>query len=98
MREAKMARKTKETDIKITLQIDGTGKSSINTGIGFFDHMLTGFAKHGFFDLNVNVEGDILFCPWMMRWCFVPLILAEDPIWIFNAISPQRNAVILKTN
>lgn len=59
MREAKMSRKTKETDIKVTLQLDGNGKSNINTGIGFFDHMLTGFAKHGFFDLNVNVEGDL---------------------------------------
>lgn len=59
MREAKMSRKTKETDIKVTLQLDGTGKSAVHTGIGFFDHMLTGFAKHGFFDLNVNVEGDL---------------------------------------
>ena len=54
-----MSRKTKETDIKVTLQLDGTGKSNIHTGIGFFDHMLTGFAKHGFFDLNVTVEGDL---------------------------------------
>lgn len=59
MREAKMTRKTKETDIKLSINLDGSGKSTINTGIGFFDHMLTGFAKHGFFDLNVSVDGDL---------------------------------------
>ncbi len=52
-------RKTKETDIAITFNIDGTGKSNISTGIGFFDHMLEGFAKHGFFDLNCKVTGDL---------------------------------------
>ena len=51
-------RKTKETDIQASLSIDGTGKSMINTGIGFFNHMLEGFSKHGFFDLNLNCEGD----------------------------------------
>ena len=52
-------RKTKETDIQASLSIDGTGKSMINTGIGFFNHMLEGFSKHGFFDLNLNCEGDL---------------------------------------
>ena len=59
MREAKVARKTLETDIKIAINLDGTGKSDISTGIGFFDHMLCGFAKHGFFDLDVKIKGDL---------------------------------------
>ena len=53
------SRKTKETDINLTLNLDGTGVSNINTGIGFFDHMLTGFAKHGLFDLDLQVKGDL---------------------------------------
>ena len=52
-------RKTKETDIHITLNLDGTGVSNIHTGIGFFDHMLTEFAKHGMFDLDLQVTGDL---------------------------------------
>lgn len=58
-RTAHIDRKTKETDIKLTLGIDGTGVSEIKTGIGFFDHMLTGFSKHGFFDLTLSVNGDL---------------------------------------
>lgn len=58
-RTAQIDRKTKETDIKLTLGIDGTGVSEIKTGIGFFDHMLTGFSKHGFFDLTLSVNGDL---------------------------------------
>lgn len=56
---AEITRKTKETDIHLSLTLDGTGKSEINTGIGFFDHMLAGFAKHGLFDLTVSVKGDL---------------------------------------
>jgi len=59
MRNAEITRKTKETDILVQLNIDGTGKSEINTGIGFFDHMLEGFSKHGFFDLICKVNGDL---------------------------------------
>ena len=58
-RKSIVERKTKETDIYISLSLDGTGKSDIHTGIGFFDHMLEGFARHGFFDLKVNVMGDL---------------------------------------
>ncbi len=58
-RTAEMERNTKETQIKMELHIDGTGESEINTGIGFFDHMLEGFSKHGFFDLKLHVNGDL---------------------------------------
>lgn len=58
-RTANINRKTKETDISMKLNIDGTGASSVDTGIGFFDHMLTGFSKHGFFNLNLQVKGDL---------------------------------------
>ena len=58
-REAHLERKTKETDIRLELCLDGSGKSSVDTGIGFFDHMLEGFAKHGFFDLKLSVKGDL---------------------------------------
>lgn len=58
-RIAKLQRKTKETDIRINFNIDGRGISMINTGIGFFNHMLEGVAKHGFFDLQLECEGDL---------------------------------------
>lgn len=58
-RTADYVRKTKETDISLHLNLDGTGSSSIHTGIGFFDHMLDGFARHSLFDLKVNVAGDL---------------------------------------
>ena len=58
-RIAKCTRTTNETDITLEFNIDGKGQSKIDTGIGFFDHMLTSFAKHGFFDLNVTVKGDL---------------------------------------
>jgi len=58
-RTASVKRTTKETDIDLSIKIDGTGSTKVNTGIGFFDHMLTGFGKHGFFDLDVTVKGDL---------------------------------------
>ena len=58
MRTAEINRKTNETDIKLTLNLDGTGKSEIDTGCGFLDHMLTLFARHGGFDLTVSCKGD----------------------------------------
>ena len=59
MRTAEINRKTNETDIKIKLNIDGKGVRNINTGVGFFDHMLDLFAKHGMFDLDVECMGDV---------------------------------------
>ncbi|MBP5411044.1 MAG: imidazoleglycerol-phosphate dehydratase HisB [Lachnospiraceae bacterium] len=58
-RRATVNRKTGETNISAELTIDGTGKYDIKTGIGFFDHMLAGFAKHGLFDLNLTAVGDL---------------------------------------
>lgn len=58
-RSTTVERKTKETDISVILNIDGLGKSEIDTGIGFFNHMLEGFSKHGFFDLKCVVKGDL---------------------------------------
>lgn len=57
-REAQITRKTKETDISVTLRLDGTGEGRISTTVPFFDHMLTLFARHGFFDLAVAAKGD----------------------------------------
>lgn len=59
MRSSEIKRKTAETDISLSLCLDGSGESSINTGVGFLDHMLTLFAKHGHFDLDVTCKGDI---------------------------------------
>ena len=58
-RVAKISRKTGETDITMKLNLDGSGKASVDTGIGFFDHMLNSFARHGLFDLEVSVKGDL---------------------------------------
>ena len=58
-RVAEVTRKTQETDIKVLLNLDGSGASNIATGIGFFDHMLQGFTKHGFYDMDVTVNGDL---------------------------------------
>jgi len=59
MRKAHVERKTSETEIVIDLNLDGSGKTDIATGIGFFDHMLNSFARHGFFDLTCKVKGDL---------------------------------------
>lgn len=59
MRKAEISRTTNETNIKITVNLDGTGTAHMNTGIGFFDHMLTQVAVHGLFDLSIEAEGDL---------------------------------------
>ena len=58
-RQATVTRETRETRITVTIDLDGTGKADLSTGIGFFDHMLDGFARHGLFDLTVRCEGDL---------------------------------------
>ncbi len=58
-RTARIARTTKETDIELSIDLDGTGTTDIDTGIGFFDHMLTAFGRHGLFDLSVRAKGDL---------------------------------------
>ncbi|MBN1120038.1 MAG: imidazoleglycerol-phosphate dehydratase HisB [Anaerolineae bacterium] len=59
MRQAKITRNTNETQIELTLNVDGSGKASIDTGVGFFDHMLHHIAVHGLFDLDVKASGDL---------------------------------------
>ena len=58
-RIGRVERTTKETDIAIAIDLDGTGSTDVDTGIGFFDHMLTAFGRHGLFDLSVEVKGDL---------------------------------------
>lgn len=59
MRSAKLSRKTAETDISLSIALDGTGRSEISTGVGFFDHMLTHLSRHGLFDLDIKAIGDL---------------------------------------
>ena len=60
IRQATVKRKTSETDINLFIRLDGSGDAQVDTGIGFFDHMLKSFAKHGMFDLKLNVTGDLI--------------------------------------
>ena len=59
MREAEIQRTTYETDIKLRINLDGSGRSTIDTGIGFFDHMLALFARHGALDMRLSLKGDL---------------------------------------
>ena len=59
VREAEVRRRTKETDVRVRLSLDGTGQSQVSTGVAFLDHMLELFARHGLFDLEVECRGDL---------------------------------------
>ena len=59
MRKAEVKRRSKETDIKVKLNLDGKGETKVSSGIGFFDHMLEAMAKHGLFDLDASISGDL---------------------------------------
>lgn len=59
MRSASISRRTAETDVSVSIGLDGTGRSTISTGVGFFDHMLELFARHGLFDVEAKVTGDL---------------------------------------
>ena len=58
-RTAKVTRKTKETDIMVNLEVDGSGQAAIETGMPFFNHMLDAFSRHGFFNLDIQAKGDL---------------------------------------
>jgi imidazoleglycerol-phosphate dehydratase len=58
-RRAEITRETKETHIRVLVDLDGTGKSNVSTGVGFFDHMLESFAKHSAIDLEIEAKGDL---------------------------------------
>ena len=75
-RTATITRTTKETDIAMTLSLDGSGKSKISTGIGFFDHMLDGFTRHGLFDMKLSVKGDLYVCA--VDLCGRPYLSFDD--------------------
>ena len=73
-RTATVTRETRETRITATLSLDGTGKAELATGIGFFDHMLDGFARHGLFDLTLRCEGDLnVYCHHTIEDCGIVL-------------------------
>ena len=79
-RQATIHRKTSETDIELFLCLDGEGNAQVDTGIGFFDHMLKSFAKHGMFDLNLKVTGPIQ---------IVIILVLVNPWLVINALSPR---------
>ena len=77
-REASVERNTKETEIKLKINLDGTGYSDIETGVGFFDHMLDGFTRHGLFDLSVRVHGHNIQQSTYVAFLLIPLETAYD--------------------
>lgn len=103
-RTSEKKRETKETSITVSLNLDGSGQSDIDTGIGFFDHMLEGFAKHGYFDLTLKCTGDLLVdghhtvedCGIVLGEAFKEALGSKEGITRFgNMTLPMDDALVL---
>ena len=103
-RNSEIKRETKETSITVSLDLDGSGKADIDTGIGFFDHMLEGFAKHGYFDLTLKCTGDLLVdghhtvedCGIVLGQAFREALGSKEGITRFgNMTLPMDDALVL---
>lgn len=103
-RNSEIKRETKETSITVSLDLDGSGKADIDTGIGFFDHMLEGFAKHGYFDLTLKCTGDLLVdghhtvedCGIVLGQAFLEALGSKEGITRFgNMTLPMDDALVL---
>ena len=92
MRKATIKRKTKETDIAVTVSLDGTGKASIDSGIGFFDHMLEQLARHSLIDLTVKAKGDLHIDQHQLLKHVHPLELLEQQWGIGQLRNPTMQA------
>ena len=90
-RTAEIARQTKETDIKVSINLDGKGENNIDTGIGFFDHMLTALSKHSGIDMNISCKGDLQVDAHLSFWARLSMKLsAIRPASDVTAQLPSR--------
>ena len=94
-RIAEIHRKTKETDIKVVLNLDGSGQSQVSTGLPFLDHMLDLFARHGLFDLEVVCRGDLeAYKAWSQNLGHESMVTT---LGCYGAVSPRRQADIIRS-